>query len=216
MRAGPRHLSGRPGWAVALLAGGLALTAAPAGGVITTVTNNTGSSNYQLALRVGSPAGVDTVSFSVTGNNVALNPQPVVGAPAIDVWVLPLRPAGNTTTARPVTLMVDSSSPLQCQTPATCGTTTIPFNKISWVASNSSGAGAGDITNSTFSGGAGQQIAAFDANTTYCTFWLLFCWNWAYQTDQLSATRLTFSYANDVIYPAGTYQGTVRFTATLQ
>lgn len=199
-----------------MLAGGLVLTAAPAGGVITTVTNNTGSSNYQLALRVGSPAGVDAVSFSVTGNNVALNPQPVVGAPAIDVWVLPLRPAGNTTTARPVTLMVDSSSPLQCQTPATCGTTTIPFNKISWVASNSSGAGAGDITNSTFSGGAGQQIAAFDANTTYCTFWLLFCWNWAYQTDQLSATRLTFSYANDVIYPAGTYQGTVRFTATLQ
>ncbi len=216
MRAGPRYLSGRPGWAVALLAGGLVLTAAPAGGVITTVTNHTGSSNYQLALRVGSPAGVDAVSFSVTGNNVALNPQPVVGAPAIDVWVLPLRPAGNTTTARPVTLMVDSSSPLQCQTPATCGTTTIPFNKISWVASNSSGAGAGDITNSTFSGGAGQQIAAFDANTTYCTFWLLFCWNWAYQTDQLSATRLTFSYANDVIYPAGTYEGTVRFTATLQ
>ena len=199
-----------------MLAGGLVLTAAPAGGVITTVTNNTGSSNYQLALRVGSPAGVDTVSFSVTGNNVALNPQPVVGAPAIDVWVLPLRPAGNTTTARPVTLMVDSSSPLQCQTPATCGTTTIPFNKISWLASNSSGAGAGDITNSTFSGGAGQQIAAFDANTTYCTFWLLFCWNWAYQTDQLSATRMIFSYANDVIYPAGTYQGTVRFTATLQ
>ena len=197
-----------------MLAGGLVLTAAPAGGVITTVTNNTGSSNYQLALRVGSPAGVDTVGFSVTGNNVALNPQPVVGVPAIDIWVLPLRPAGNITTARPVALTVDSSTPLQCQTPASCGTTTIPFSKISWQVSNSSG--GGDIQNGGFSAGAGQLIANFDANATYCTFWLLFCWNWAYQTDQLSATRMTFSYANDVIYPAGTYQGTVRFTVTLQ
>ena len=69
-------------------------------------------------------------------------------------------------------------------------------------------------------GGGGQQIAAFDANTTYCTAWNIFgiCLfgSWVYQTYQLSATRLTFSYANDVIYPAGTYQGTVRFTVTLQ
>jgi hypothetical protein len=27
---------------------------------------------------------------------------------------------------------------------------------------------------------------------------------------------LTFSYANDTIYPAGTYQGTVYFTASME
>ena len=59
------------GAAAAALALGAAM-AAPA--VMTTVTNDTGSSNYQLVLRVGSAVGVDTVSFSVTGNNVAINP----------------------------------------------------------------------------------------------------------------------------------------------
>ena len=151
---------------------------------------------------------------SVTGANVAVNPQPVVGTPPIDVWVQPLRPAGNTTVDRPVTLSVDSSTPLQCDTPASCGSTSIPFSKISWQASNNGG--AGDIQNGVFSGASGQPIASFDANATYCSFPIfIFCLGSEYQTNQLNATRMTFTYANDQLYPAGLYRGTVRITASM-
>lgn len=195
--------------------GGLALAAAaPVPAVVLTVTNDTGSSNYQLVLRVGSVVGVDTVSFSVSGNNVGINPAPVTGTPDIDVWVLPLRPAGNTQTARPVTLTVDASGGMPCQSGG-CGASVVPFSKLSWTASNNSGAGAGDIQSGSFSGSAAQQIANFNANATYCVTWFIICWDWQYETRQLSQTRLRFFYANDVLYPAGTYVGTVRFTATM-
>ncbi len=189
--------------------------APPAGAVLTTVTNDTGSTSYQLVLRVGSVAGVDTVNFTVSGNNVAITPTQVMGTPDIDVSVMPLRPAGTTTTARPVTLTVDSSAGLQCQSGG-CGATMIPFTKVSWTASNSSG--PGDIESGGFTGSAAQQIASFNANTTYCTFPIfIFCLgSWVYQTQQLSQTRMRFFYANDVLYPSGTYVGTVRFTATMQ
>lgn len=201
------------GAAAAALALGAAM---PAPAVMTTVTNDTGSSNYQLVLRVGSAVGVDTVSFSVTGNNVAINPAQVTGTPDIDVWVLPLRPAGNTTTSRPVSLTVDSSGGMACQSGG-CGATVIPFSKVSWAASNNGAASSGDIQSGTFTGSAAQQIASFEANTTYCSIPFIFwCFGWAYQTQQLNQTRMRFFYANDVIYPAGTYTGTVRFTATMQ
>jgi len=32
----------------------------------------------------------------------------------------------------------------------------------------------------------------------------------------MEATRLQFFYDNDVIYPAGSYRGTVRFTASME
>ena len=200
------------GAAAAALVFGAAM---PAPAVMTTVTNDTGSSNYQLVLRVGSAVGVDTVSFSVTGNNVAINPAQVTGTPDIDVWVLPLRPAGNTTTSRPVSLTVDSSGGMACQSGG-CGATVIPFSKVSWVASNNGAASSGDIQSGTFTGSAAQQIASFEANTTICWPFSWLCLISQYQTQQLNQTRMRFFYANDVIYPAGTYTGTVRFTATMQ
>jgi hypothetical protein len=205
------HLLGARSAVLALLA---ACATPPAQAVITTVTNDTGSSSHQLVLRVGSAAGVDTVNFAVTGNNVAVSPAAVTGTPDIDVWVQPLRPAGTTTASRPVSLTVDSSAGLACQSGG-CGATVIPFSKVSWTATNNSA--AGDIQSGSFSGGAGQQIASFEANATYCDFFLVICWTgWIYQTQQLNQTRLRFYYANDVLYPAGTYVGTVRFTATMQ
>ena len=32
----------------------------------------------------------------------------------------------------------------------------------------------------------------------------------------MNATRMQFSYDNDVVYPAGNYKGTVRFTASME
>ncbi|WP_232539505.1 MULTISPECIES: hypothetical protein [Comamonas] len=192
-----------------LLACGISV---PANAVITTVSDS--GSSYALSLQVGSAAGVDTVQFNVTGNNVGLTPTPVTGTPAIDISVTPMRPVSTSSTARPVTVRVDSSVALACVS-GPCGGTNIPFSKISWT-STGNGSG-GDIQNGQFSGVANQQLASFNANATFCSFPLIiFCLGWTYQSNAISATRLTFSYANDTIYPAGTYQGTVYFTASME
>jgi hypothetical protein len=195
----------------AVLAAGIAM---PASAVVTTVSDS--GSVYAISLRVGSASGVDTVAFSVTGNNAGLTPVAVTGTPAIDVWVTPIRPANSSGTARPVTLKVDSSLGLPCQSGG-CGTTIIPFSDISWVASNNSATGTGDIQNGRFNGTTNQQIASFNANATYCSIpFIIFCLGYTYQSNAMSATRMQFSYDNDVVYPAGNYKGTVRFTASME
>lgn len=178
------------------------------------VVNDSGST-YSLSLQVGTAGKgvVDTVQFNVTGDNVGLTPTAVIGSPAIDITVKPMRPANNPTTARPVTLRVDSSMGLKCQG-GNCGSTIIPFNKIRWTVSNNGG--TGDIQSGQFNGSANQQIASFNANATVCAFGILICLFWDYQSNVMNATRLTFSYANDTIYPAGTYSGTVTFTASME
>ncbi|MGJ7529101.1 hypothetical protein [Variovorax sp. GB1P17] len=199
----------------------LACAAAPARAVITIVTD-TGSS-YGLVLRVGSAGTtVDTVAFSVTGANAGLTPTAVTGTPPITVWVTPVRPMTNTTTARPVTLRVDSSSGLLCQW-AGCGAISIPFSKISWTASGNDNAASGDIQSSStgFNGTTNQTIASYNANATFCVGLLglpcvLGIGTWTYQSRQLSSTTLQFIYANDTVYPGGTYMGTVRFTASME
>lgn len=204
--------------AIALAAAAL-LAAMPARAVITTVTDT--GSTYGLTLRVGSAgATVDTVAFSVTGANAGLTPTAVTGTPTIDVWVMPVRPVANTTVARPVTLRVDSSTGLSCQSGG-CGTTIIPFSKVSWVATNNSSAASGDIQSGRFDGTATQSIASYNANATFCVGPLglpcvLGIGTWTYLSNNITATRLQFSYDNDVIYPGGNYKGTVRFTASME
>lgn len=201
------------------LAAAAMLAAMPARAVITTVTDT--GSTYGLTLRVGSAgATVDTVAFSVTGANAGLTPTAVTGTPAIDVWVMPVRPVANTTVARPVTLRVDSSAGLSCQSGG-CGTTVIPFSKVSWVATNNSSAASGDIQSGRFDGTATQSIASYNANATFCVGPLglpcvLGIGTWTYLSNNITATRLQFSYDNDVIYPGGNYKGTVRFTASME
>lgn len=222
----PRSRRGRRGCpaAVLLLAVLPGLVHPPAARAVIITVADTGSANA-ISLRVGSAVGTDTVNFNVAGNNVGLTPTAVAGTPAIDVWVTPVRAVVNNTTARPVTLSVDSSAGLSCQS-STCGTTVIPFTKIRWVASNNSNAASGDIqsTSAPFTGGTSQQIATFNANANVCILLLsgLPCLfgtigtSWTYQSRNLSATRLQFSYVNDVVYPAGNYRGTVRFTASME
>ncbi|MDQ0017251.1 hypothetical protein J2W23_005664 [Variovorax boronicumulans] len=194
----------------AVLAAGAAM---PAGAVITTVSDSGGV--YAISLRVGSLSGVDTVAFNVTGTNVGQTPTAVTGSQTIDVSVTPIRPATSSGTARPVTLKVDSVAGLSCQSGG-CGSTIIPFSQISWVASNNGNAASGDIQNGRFNDTSNQQIASFNANATFCSFWIIFCLGYTYQSNAMNATRLQFSYDNDVVYPAGNYKGTVRFTASME
>jgi hypothetical protein len=189
-------------------------TALPGHAVITRVTETNNA--YALTLQVGTAgAAVDTVAFSITGANAGLTPTAVSGTPAINVWVTPVRPVISSTIAHAVTLQVDSSTAMACQSGG-CGTNSIAFSKISWVASNN--AGTGDIQSGRFTGAAAQQIASFNSNANTCVGALcgLGIGTWTYQTRKLDATQLQFFYDNDVIYPGGTYRGTVRFTATME
>ncbi len=221
MRGGSRNRWYRAAMTAATAAAALAACAAlPAHAVITIVTD-TGSS-YGLTLRVGSPGTtVDTVAFSVTGANAGLTPTAVTGSPSITVWVTPVRPVStNNTIARPVTLRVDSAVALACQSGG-CGSATIPFSKISWTASGNDNAASGDIQNGSFDGSANQTIASYNANASFCVGLLglpcvLGVGTWTYQSRQLASTTLLFSYANDTVYPGGTYTGTVRFTASME
>jgi len=212
-----RHGLRQRRWTGALLLAGVLSLPMPAAAVILAVTDT--GSTYGIALRVGSVAAVDTVTFNVTGNNVGLTPAPVVGTPTVDVWVTPVRPMSSSDTARPVTLRVDSAAGLPCQAGG-CGSTIIPFTEISWTASNNGAASSGDIQSGRFAGTANQQIASFNANATYCSgielFGLCILGSWMYQSNTMNATRLQFTYDNDVVYPAGTYRGIVRFTASME
>lgn len=208
----------QPRWptaAIAFVLGAALLAATPAGAVVTTVTTDSGGSEYQLVLRVGASAGVDAVTFQVEAEHLDAAARAVHGSPAIDVWVEPLRPPESflfaTTEPRWVTLTVDASEGLQCESGG-CGGTTIPFSQIGWVASNTGDAASGDIRSGRFSGSVAQQIGRFDANATACFLGVL-C---AYGTRQLQQTRMHFYYANEHLYPAGRYRGRVRYTATLQ
>ncbi|HYP83516.1 hypothetical protein [Variovorax sp.] len=176
-------------------------------GAVFTFTNAYGS--YGLTLQVGSANAIDEIVFNVAGNNVGLTPAPVAGTNSstnqagVTVRVTPSRPFFGLQPDT-VTLTVDSSLALSCQTPATCSGVSIPFTSIRWTSTDaSSSAGANiDIQNGTFSGTAGQQLARFDPVALL-------------QGSRQLSNTLNFEYANSTVYPAGTYRGTVRFTATM-
>ncbi|APE47999.1 hypothetical protein BO996_09100 [Delftia sp. HK171] len=197
-----------------LAAAALAVAVPPVQAVFTIVTDND-PLNYSLTLRVGTAgATVDTVAFSVTGANVGLTPAPVTGTPSIGISVAPTRPMLGTAISRPVTLVVDSSTALACQSGG-CGSATIPFSKISWAATGNDTAASGDIQSGRFTASASQTIASYNANASFCTGILCPALGWTFQSRQLTGTVLQFTYDNDVVYPGGNYKGTVRFTASM-
>lgn len=212
----PKHrFALRSGWRFPGMALPVALVGAgmswPAAAIITEVT--TDGARIGIELRVGSIVGKDTVVFDVAGASTYENRTPIAGAPVIGVWISPSRT--NTLLATPlqVSLTLDSSIALQCVPGSGCGSTAIPFEKISWVAGNNNSASVGDIQSGTFNNSTNQQIAQFHV----CMDWLDdSCWDSdPTQVNALVNTTMQFTYANDVIYPAGVYQGTVTFTATM-
>lgn len=72
---------------------------------------------------------------------------------------------------------------------------TLSFGKISWTSSGNADTGAEPFPAATFTPGAVQTIGAIGQNQ-----WAESCW--------------TFSYANNTVPAAGTYTGTVLYTAT--
>lgn len=97
------------------------------------------------------------------------------------------------------TYTYNSATPMLCSTPASCGAEVIPMTKISWRPSDN------DTLNTItrYDGGANQE---FQEQTDF---------NPAnFGSNNRHRNRYQFRYTNDVLYPAGTYFGTVVLTGT--
>ena len=190
-----------------------AVLPAPAHAVLTNVL--VGSAPRSITLQVGSPGGtIDNVVFDVTGTNVSPTPVPVTNPATVGFSITANRVTSTGTT---VTLTADSSAGLPCVAGTGCGTTVIPFNKISWTSLNPSGTGL-DIQDGRFSGGTSQQLARYPNNVQICTGIIFFgvCLFGTFENfDTNLQNNLRFTYDNDMLYPAGQYRGRVTFTATM-
>ncbi len=137
----------------------------------------------QLHLAVGS---LGTTIDTVTFNVPADSiGTPVTGSQPIVIEVAVRRGGGPGGGATTVFLLANSSTPL------TNGPFSIPMTEISWTSAG------GVIPSGAFTGSASQLLLTFlgPSGTTR-------------QED-----TLTFSYANTTLMPAGTYTGTVVYTA---
>ncbi len=157
-----------------------------------------------ITIRAGSASmGVaDTVIFDVSGNDAASN-SPVVSTNPINGGVANFTVQFVMETRKPPANGVgrffgDSSQPLSCLSPTSCGTTTIPFDTISWITRDN------DMMElaSAFSGAGNQLLHTQTENLL---------------TPALG-TRVTdyveFTFSNSELRPAGTYRGRVNFTGT--
>lgn len=198
----------RCGWRVAALLAA-ASVAVPAQAVVTYSLNLLGQRS--ITLQVGSnDANINLVTFDVTGANIAPTPTPVQGTPGAGA---PLTtPAGGILVrlatnrrggfGQDVFVTADSSAGMACQTPATCGTTVIPFSTVSWTSNNlQTGQYAGqDFQSGAFTDSGSQQLLVATAPGFF---------------DSLTVTNvLIFRYANTTLYPSGVYRGRVTFTAS--
>jgi hypothetical protein len=191
-----------------------ALSAWPAEAVVTYFN---GSGQRSITLRVGSNnTTVNTVTFDVTGANVAPSPTAVTGVPGggapvtsptggIEIEMTVNRRGNNGETVR---LLANSTAGMAC-TGGGCGSTSVPFTTVSWTSHNLE-AGAGkvglDIQSGTFSGSAAQQLVSLTVPATYG----------GNSVDSVIVRNvLIFTYANSTLYPSGNYSGIVTFTATV-
>ncbi len=204
-------------WLRGLLAGLALIGLMPdALAVVTVVGGYTGVRT--LTMRVGTPAAgsIDTVQFNVggtpAGNSLATAPSvngngTPIAASSGGVFInMNMRvPAGNIT--QTFSMTVTSPATLTCLSGG-CGAATIPFSAISWtMAVVPSGANSAfDFQSGTFAAGTTQSMNTFPVGTATTLGFAA--------TVDFSGT-MNFSYANTTPFPAGTYSGTVVYTATL-
>ena len=165
---------------------------APAEAVVTHLAN---SSVDTISIRVGSVNAVDTVNFGTIAGDVVGNNLPVAAAGTVEI-VVSAEGTGN----RDITVNADSVAGMSCQSVSSCGGAIIPFSTVSWTVGSLSSPGGSQSLSSmpagSFNGSNSQTVASFKSS------------------HRLSNT-LSFKYANDAVYPAGTYRGRVTFTASM-
>jgi hypothetical protein len=180
--------------------------AASAHAVITVVTGYTGIRT--LTMRIGTPTTgvIDTVTFNVGGTPAG---NSLATAPSVNGNGVAIAAAGGGVVIQtffqtpaataPDTLNVSVSAPaaLTCISGG-CGAATIPFSSISWTIAATS---ALDFRAGTF---VNAGAFAIEGPGTL---------NGAGTVD--ITNTLNFFYANTTAFPAGTYSGTVIYTASL-
>lgn len=163
------------------------------------VTNLNGKTPV-LRLRAGSNSNsVDTVTFDVPGlqlgdGSTVYSTNNIPGGTGVYTVRYVMDTRYYPATGR---FYADSSSPMACVTPSTCGTASIPFNTISWSIRD------GDMMDlaSQFNTSSNQLLHQ--------------------QSNPLLQGRryrdyVRFGYANNLFVPAGTYQGQVVFSGEFQ
>jgi hypothetical protein len=134
----------------------------------------------------GAPAGqIDEVAFSFPAGVQPGDGTPIVGTPTIPVALLGY--SNSFITNYRVTM--NSSAPLANGTGDT-----LPFSEISWTTRD------GDINSGQFDDSGNQLLQQY----SFFTF----------GRGRGVVDYLTFRYANDTVYPAGTYTGRVVYTVT--
>ena len=134
----------------------------------------------------GPPAGqVDEVSFTLPAGVVPGDGTPVVGTPTIPVAVLGYS-GGGPPPGTNYTVTMNSSVPLM-----NSNGDTLPFDEISWTTQD------GDLPGGVFDQSAQQPLVTVNQNG---------------KKARGIVDYLTFTYANDAIYPPGTYTGRVVYT----
>ena len=163
----------------------------------------------QITMRVGAAgATVNTVTFNVTGANIAPTPTAVIGTP--DAATPATTPVGGTEVTltaglvspggQRVTLNVNSSAGMSCVAGSGCGTTVIPMNTVSWTSYNHDVTyPTFDIQNGTFTGATNQQLTNYTVSGASVTM----------------SNILIFQYNNATLYPSGQYRGRVIYTAAI-
>ena len=187
--------SARRGWRVALTSTTALGLLAPAGAVFTSLS--TAVLPNSISIRVGSQSAVDTVNFGTVPGNQVGNGTAVSASGTVEVAVRAFTAADC---ERTVTVNADSSLGMICQTPSRCATAIIPFSSVRWTVSNASAPSGAtpnfNIQPGSFNGSASQTIASFPS-------------------DRRLSSSLSFKYANNTVYPAGSYQGRVTYTASM-
>jgi hypothetical protein len=162
------------------------------GAVSGTIVNASGANEIYAGAGNSNPT-IDTVNFNVPGANVGDGVAIAGGENGVpnQTSLIDARARSPGNVSRTVFWVVDSSAPLVCSTPATCGSTTIALSKIRWTTPAGS-----EIPSGQFSGAANQALYSF-------------------QTSRYVYTYQTFYFANDEIYPAGNYSGRVTYTVSM-
>jgi len=97
------------------------------------------------------------------------------------------------------TFNYNSSSPMACTTPATCGTSSIPMTQIAWDARDN------DTLNTVFQyDGSANQLFQTQTDVNPANN----------GTNNRHRNFYRFRYINNVLYPAGTYEGTVIYSGS--
>ncbi|MGE0310315.1 MAG: hypothetical protein AB7P21_01650 [Lautropia sp.] len=173
-----------------LAAASVLLVAAPVAARAETTIIGSGAAEIYVGAGYSNPT-VDTIHIRVPGARVG-DGTPIAGlennsrtATLVDARIR--APRAN---SRIGIWTVDSSQPLVCATPATCGSTTIPMNRFRWISQG------GEIGDGGFDGSTNQPLYSFPNSRYVYVF-------------------KTFFYANDAIVPAGRYTGRVVYTLTM-